>query len=71
MTNFILLSMACMKIAAQLQAIYDASRTQRNLFQNLVIETENQTVFTIFQLIWNQTDVRLLFRISRKMVYTI
>ena len=33
--------------------------TQRNIFRNLIKSTRNQIVFTIFQLIWIQTDVRL------------
>ena len=28
-------------------------------FQNLIKSTRNQIVFTIFRLIWNQTDIRL------------
>ena len=40
-------------------------------FRNLVKSNRNQIVFTIFRLIWNQTDVRLLFQINRKMVNTI
>ena len=40
-------------------------------FRNLIISYRNQIVFTIFRLIWNQTDVRLLFQINQKMVDTI
>ena len=29
-------------------------------FRNLIESTRNQIVFTIFQLIWNQTDVQLV-----------
>ena len=41
-------------------------------FGNLFKSNRNQIIFTIFQLIWNQTDtVRLLFQINWKMVNTI
>ena len=40
-------------------------------FRNLIISIRNQIVFTIFRLIWNETDVRLLFQINRKMVNTL
>ena len=33
--------------------------TQGNFFLNLVESTRNQIVFTMHQLIWNQTEVRL------------
>ena len=33
--------------------------TQRNLFEIVLNQSRNQILFTIFQLIWNQTDVRL------------
>ena len=39
-------------------------------FRNLIKSTRNQIVFTIFRLIWNQTDVHLV-QIHRCMVYTI
>ena len=42
--------------------------TQRNLIKL----NRNKIIFTIYLLIWNQTDtVRLLFQINRKMVNTI
>ena len=34
--------------------------TQRNLFRNPIESNRNQIVFTIFRLIWNQMDVRLI-----------
>ena len=40
--------------------------TQKS-FRNLIKSNRNQIVFTIFRLIWIQTDVRLLFQINRKM----
>ena len=40
-------------------------------FRNIIKSNRNQIVFTIFWLIWNQTEVRLLFQINRKMVNTI
>ena len=40
-------------------------------FRNLIKLTRNQIVFTIFRLIWHQTDVCLVFQINRKMVNTI
>ena len=39
-------------------------------FQNLIKSNRNQIVFTLFRLIWNQTDVHLI-SINRKMVNTI
>ena len=41
-------------------------------FRNLIKSNRNKIVYTIFRLIWNQTDtVRLLFQINRCMVNTI
>ena len=31
--------------------------TQKKYFRNLIKSTQNQIVFTLFRLIWNQTDV--------------
>ena len=41
-------------------------------FPDLLKSNRNQVVFTIFRVIWNQTDrIRLLFQINPKMVNTI
>ena len=41
-------------------------------FRNLIISNRNQSGFTIFRLIWNQTDtIRLLFWVYGKMINTI
>ena len=37
-------------------------------FRNLIESNRNQILFTMHRLIWNQTDVRLLFQINRCMV---
>ena len=46
------------------------TRTEKS-FRNLIKSTWNQIVFTIFQLIWNQTDTFVCFQINWKMVNTI
>ena len=40
-------------------------------FQNLIKSTRNQIVFTIFPLIWNQTDVRLVPNQSQNVDYNL
>ena len=42
----------------------------QKLFRNLIKSNQNQIVFTILRLIWNQTDVHLV-QINHKMVNTI
>ena len=46
------------------------SRTD-NYFINLNKSTRNQIVFTIFRLIWNQTDVRLFPNQSENVIYNL
>ena len=40
-------------------------------FRNLIKSTRNQIVFTIFRLIWNQTDVRLVINQSENGKYNL
>ena len=43
-----------------------------SLIRKILLKSNpNQIVFTMHQLIWNQTDIRLLFQINRKMVDTV
>ena len=42
-----------------------------NIQRNFIKSNRGQIAFTIFRLIWNQTDVSVWFQINRKMVNTI
>ena len=45
-----------------------ASTHRCKSLRSLIESKQNQIVFSIFRLIWNQTYVRFLFQINRKMV---
>ena len=46
---------------------FRTAHTQKS-FRSLIKSNRNQIVFIMHRLIWNQTDIRLLFQINRKMV---
>ena len=49
-----------MRLIVKLELGVEKSVHTVKYFRNLIKSTQNQIVFTIFRLIWNQTDVRLV-----------
>ena len=60
----------CQSLYAITVLVYLPLHTE-NFFRNLIMSTQNQIVFTVFPLIWNQTNVRLVLNQSEKGNYNL